>query len=227
MAKDEPELRLNVKDALQLQYYPESSENSNTRYYVRVIGYSEGRSVLTTSPTMNGRLVLLKEGQQFAVRLLSGNSVQGFVSSVIKHTTTPYPYMHLSYPKDLESIVVRNAQRINTRIIAAVQNQEEGKADKCTKSGIISDISTTGAMVSSPQEIGDVGDLITIKTKMGVGDVAEYVNLSAIIRRCLGSDEVASDANKYNYGVQFQLVEEHDKLIINGYVYEQIVKASE
>jgi len=227
MAKEEPELRLNVKDALQLQYYPESADNKETRYYVRVIGYSEGRSVITTSPMVNGRLMLMKEGQQFAVRLLSGNSVQGFVSSVIKHTTTPYPYMHLSYPKELESIVVRNAQRINTRIIAAVQNQEEGKAAMCTKSGVISDISTTGALVSSPEEIGGVGDLITINTKMGVGDVEEYVNLSAIIRRCLNKKEVGAEAGEFNYGVQFQLIEEHDKLIINGYVYEQIVKSSE
>lgn len=222
MEKAAPELRLNVKDALQLQFYPVTAENSDTRYYVRVIGYSEGRSILTTCPTVNDKLVYLKEGQRFAVRLLSGNSVQGFTTSIIKHTNTPYPYMHLSYPRELESIVVRNAQRISTRIIASVQNQEEGKSSVNTKSAIISDISTTGAQVTSTTGIGDVGDMITINTKMSVGDVNEYINLSAVIRRCLNANE-----GTFNYGVEFQLMEEHDKLIINGYVYEQIVKASE
>ena len=223
MEKNVLELSLSVGDSLQLQFHP--GKATDERYYVRVIGYLTGRSIITTTPTSNGKLMFVKEGQQFAVRLLSGNSVQGFVSTVMKNAATPYPYIHLSYPKELESKVVRKAQRVNTKIIAAVQNHETGKSHIKTKSALISDLSTAGALVISPEAIGEVGDMISISTKMQIADVAEYVNISAIIRRYLDNVEDDDGKVKFKYGVEFQLLEERDRLVIHGYVYEQIARS--
>ena len=225
MDKDELDLVLNVGDSLQLQFYP--GKATDERYYVRVLGYLSGRSIITTTPTNNGKLMFLKEGQQFAVRLLSGNAVQGFLASVMKNATTPYPYIHLSYPKELESKVVRKAQRVNTKIIAAIQNQETGKSHIQTKSAYISDLSTAGALILSMDAIGDVGDMVTISTKMQFTGIAEYITISAIVRRCLDNEIDDKGKMNFKYGVEFQLLEERDRLIIHGYVYEQIAKSIE
>jgi len=223
MANDNTELNLAVGDSLQLQFYP-GSPTDEERYYVRVIGYYGIQSIITTSPSSHGKFLLLREGQMFAVRLLSGNSVQAFVSSVVKKAVTPYPYMHLSFPKELESIVVRQAQRASTKIIATVQNEEAGKSDVKTKSAIISDMSTAGALVITAAEIGEVGDLITILTRIKVTDMEDYVNISAIIRRIIPKDD---GDDKYKYGIEFQFLEDKDKLTIHGFVYEQIAKSHE
>ena len=225
MAGDSTELVINAGDALQLQFYP--GKNHDERYYVRIIGYLEGKSIITTIPVVNKKYMLVKEGQQFAVRLMSGNSIQAFLCTAIKNASIPYPYMHLSYPDDLESKVVRKAQRVTTKSIATVQNQETDKKDVQTKSAIICDISTGGALLITPLPIGDVGDMVTITTRIKVAEVDEYINISAIIRRNIDPEVDENDENKITYrcGVEFQIIDDRDKLIIHGYVYEQIAKS--
>jgi|GEM_PF-1479340 len=223
MAEKILKLNLAVGDTLQLQYYP-CRPVDEERFYVRVIGFLDGQSIITTTPNANGKALSLAENQAFAVRLLSGNSVQAFVSSIIKKSITPYHYIHLNYPKELESKIVRQAQRASTKIIATVQNEEPGKSEVQTKSALISDMSTAGALIESSEAIGEVGDVITAVAKLKVADMEDYVTLPAIIRRIIPKN---IDEDKQKYGVQFKSLETKDKLTIHGYVYEQIAKAHE
>ncbi|VAX00877.1 hypothetical protein MNBD_GAMMA21-2311 [hydrothermal vent metagenome] len=215
------ELILNAGDALQLQFYPLTASDREERYYVRVIGYLAGKSIIATAPVLDGRLMLLREHQQFTVRLISGNSVQAFMASLLKKTTTPYPYIHLSYPETLESITIRKAQRINTNIIASVQNLEPGKEAVKTRSSALNDLSSAGALVVATEDLGEVGDMLSISVKLTVAEKDEYLNISAIIRRCL---DKAEPEDKNRYGVEFQIADEREKLVIHGFVYEQIAR---
>jgi len=223
MAEKELELNLSVGDTLQLQNYP-CKPADEERFYVRVIGFSTGQSIITSIPSVGGSALSVTENQVFAIRLLSGNSVQAFVASIIKKAVTPYSYIHLDYPNKLESKIVRQAQRASTKIIATVQNEEPGKSDVKTKSALISDMSTAGALIESAEEIGEVGDAITAVTKLKVADMEDYVTLSAIIRRIIPKND---HEDKFKYGVQFQSLEDRDKLAIHGFVYEQIAKSNE
>jgi c-di-GMP-binding flagellar brake protein YcgR len=223
MAENELVLNLSVGDALQLQYYP-CKISDTERFYVRVIGFLNGQSIITTIPTDQGKVLPISENDVFAVRLLAGNSVQAFVCSIIKKSVTPYRYIHLSYPKKLESKIVRQAQRAMTKIIATVQNEEPGKSEIKTKSALISDMSTAGALIESEAEIGEVGDTITTLAKIKVADIEDYVTLSAIIRRIIPKKD---DSDRFKYGIQFVALEDKDKLTIHGFVYEQIAKANE
>ncbi len=220
--ENKTELVLNSGDALQLQFYPQTASDREARYYVRVIGYLSGKSIIATAPVLDGKLMLLQEGQQFTVRLISGNSVQAFMTSLLKKTTAPYPYIHLSYPEELESKTIRKAQRVNTNIIASVQNLEPGKELIKTTSARLNDLSSAGALILSKDELGDVGDMLSISVKLIVAEHDEYLNISAIIRRCLDKTDV-DDKNRY--GVEFQIADEREKLVIHGYVYEQIAKS--
>ncbi len=223
MAEKELELNLAVGDTLQFQYYP-CKPADEERFYVRVIGFLDGQSIITTTPSAQGSSLKVAENERFAIRLLTGNSVQAFVASIIKKAVTPYNYIHLSYPTELESKIVRQAQRATTKIIATVQNEEEGKSDIKTKSALISDLSTAGAMIESAEEIGEVGDTITTLARIKVADMEDYVNLSGIIRRIIPKND---DEDKFKYGIQFQTLEDRDKLALHGFVYEQIARASE
>ncbi len=54
-----PELALDIGDILQLQFLGDDSE---ARYYVKVIGYLEDRSLLVTMPQSQGKLMRVREG---------------------------------------------------------------------------------------------------------------------------------------------------------------------
>ena len=107
----EKKLKFSVGDVLQLQCTRDQEED---RYYVKVIGFLEHKSLMVTTPRYEGAPMLFREGHQFVVRLLSGNSVYGFETSVLRTSLHPYPYLHLAYPAELAHLIVRKAHRAKT-----------------------------------------------------------------------------------------------------------------
>ena len=218
--KEETELNLMVGDSLQLQYYP-CKPDDEERYYVRVIGYLGEKSIITTAPTCEGKSLIANEEQLFAVRLLSGKTVQAFVSTIIKKSVTPYAYIHLNYPEKMESKIVRQANRATTKVIATVQNESKERSDI---SALITDMSTGGGLIVSTEEIGEIGDSITTMAKIIVADIEGYISIPAIIRRIIPKQD---DSDKFKYGVEFQWSDDKDKLAVHGFIYEQIAKSYE
>lgn len=202
-----------------------AGDDNKRRYYVRLIGYLPGNSVIVTTPRVDRKIMLVREGQIFVTRLLAGNTVYGFTASVLRACTRPYPYLHLSYPVSLESIVVRQAQRIPIRLIVAVTNEEPAKSAGKPQAATVVDMSTGGALVNASESLGVVGDIITIAARFEVAGEEQYLDLSARIRnveRCpVKDDPTRSD---YQHGVEFQLLEDSAKLALHRFVYENLVK---
>ena len=120
-------LQLKVGDVIQVQL---SAEQSDTRSMARVIGYVPGTSLLIGTPRSNGSILRVREGQPLTLRLLTGSTVYGFESSVLRVCNLPFPYLHVAYPKEFASAVVRKAQRASTNIIASVDNPDQAGAAK-------------------------------------------------------------------------------------------------
>ena len=98
---------LQIGDVLQLQFAP-PSENVE-RFAATLIGFVPGQSLVITTPRKNARPIIVRDGQSFTVRMLQGSNIFGFVAQVLNASSKPYPHLHLSYPSDVESAVVRNA----------------------------------------------------------------------------------------------------------------------
>jgi len=220
MAGKNLDLRHNIGDTLQLQFSPGSADD---RYYVKLIGFLENKSILVTTPRMDGTTLKIPAEQRFIVRMISGNSAQGFSATAIHSTTLPYPHLHLTYPKNLESITVRKAERVNCKLIVTIQNEEAECSLEDGQSASMQDISTAGAQLFSKKTIGEKGDTITIKSKVTVADIEQYLTISGIIRRVV---EPEKDDDKFEYGIEFILIEDKDKLLLHGFVYEQMIKQS-
>lgn len=220
MAENNLELKHNIGDTLQLQFSP---GNADDRYYVKLIGFLENKSILVTTPRMDGTALKIPTEQRFIVRMISGNSAQGFSATTIHSTTRPYPHLHLTYPKNLESITVRKAERVNCKLIVTVQNEEAERSLGDGLSASMQDISTAGAQLFTNETIGEKGDTITINSKVTVADLEQYLTISGIIRRVV---EPAKNGDKFEYGIEFILIEDKDKLLLHGFVYEQMMKES-
>lgn len=217
------ELSLDIGDVLQLQFLPDESQE---RYYVKVIGYLHERSLIVTTPHVNGKFMLIREGQALAVRLLSGNSIMAFTVNVLRSCGRPYPYLHLSYPKEMQAIMVRNAQRVNFKCQAQVSPcKVEISALPPTYQIEVEDISTGGALFVSTQPLGLPKDLLSVSLSLTVARALETLRLVSIIRNVRKRDN-KDGKQEYLYGVEFQFADRQELVMLHAFVYEQIVTSA-
>ena len=212
-------LQLKVGDVIQVQLMATQNE---ARSMARVIGYLPGVSLLIGTPRNNGSTMQIREGQPLTLRLLTGNTVYGFESRVLRVCNLPFAYLHVAYPKEFASVVVRKAQRASTNIIASVDNTDRAGDTKEPASVVISDLSVAGASLLAPQPVGQVGDAILIRTKLQVGGMERYLALAAIIRGIRPQEEQGANGMRHRHGIEFQMLDPDDQLVLHGYVYEQI-----
>lgn len=217
MAENELDLKHNVGDTLQLQFSPGKAED---RFYVKLIGFLKDKSILVTAPRDDGVPLRILADQKFIVRMISGNSAQGFSANAIHSTKHPYPHLHLTYPKELESITVRKAERIDCKLIVTVQNEESGKEFPESKSASMENLSAVGSQLITNDSLGDSGDTISISCKVTVAEMEMYLNIKGIIRRTSSKD------NKTEYGIEFITPDDKDKLLLHGFIYEQLLNIS-
>ncbi len=216
------EIKLSVGESIQLQ---NPADSSRERIFVKFIGYREGKSILVTTPKMGKVEMQVQKGHKFIARFFSVKTVYAFSVAVLDIKRTPYPYLHLTYPHTVESVVVRHAQRVEVELIVSVQNEDPDKTLEEAVSAKMTDISTGGAKLTTVEPIGDLTDDISISAKFKVGGVDQYVQILAIIRRVdfmEAEDEGAKDLHVY--GLEFRFVEENDRLVLHGFVYEQLSK---
>ena len=220
-------LALEVGDVLQLQFL---TDESNTRYYVKVIGYAKDKSLLVTTPQINGKLMMVREGQALAVRSLSGNHVVAFTVAVLRSNVKPYPYLHLNYPKELQTIKVRKAQRISCKTEAMVRDCGPAASAMETPPAPVpvqvEDMSTTGALLIYDEPLGVVKGLLSVEMKVNVAEVTEEINIISIIRNIRTRNNEDGSIAKYLHGVEFQFADRQESIMLHAFICEQIVSGN-
>jgi len=216
---DKQNFKVNLGDPVQLQFIPEEGRE---RLNAKVIGHAPGKSLIISAPLINGKLPLLKESQAFIVRMLQGNNVYGFESAVLKFYSAPFPHLHLRHPKDVECIVVRGSRRVNTELVVSASTQSE--PDRIHSVSMLN-TSATGALLQTTEMLGTLGDELSLSIELDVAGIRKYLRIAAIIRNISTPEDRGETAESLNkFGVQFKDLSEDNKLIINAYVYEQIVQ---
>jgi len=215
MANDN-QLEINIGDSLQLQFV---ADERKRRHYSKVIGFLQGHSVLITTPRVDGNIMLIREDQVVIVRMMTGNQVYGFTTQIICSNLRPYAYLHLAYPRELEHITVRQAERIMINLIGSVEKEGSEDSDSIACSVLINDVSTSGAMIEANEPLGEIGDIISLSSKIKVGGKEEYINVACIIRNIIHKEE----DTKFKHGLEYQLLEQQQHFIIYGFVYEQMI----
>ncbi len=215
-------LKLQVGDIVQLQHVEPEKEG---RYAVTVIGFLPGESLLVTMPRVNGKVRFIREGQSFAVRLLRGSHVHGFMAKVLQTAVKPYPYLHLSFPKEVESIAVRNAERVETRLPAEARNTRMPDTEEYWRTITIRDLSASGARLESGNPLGEAGEMLQLRFQLLVCGVEEDLNVAADIRNVVlrGKGE-AEGGQRYSTGIEFHLLNRFQKVLLHDYVLEQRLK---
>lgn len=198
------------------------------RYSVRLIGSLPGASLIVTTPTIDGRLQIVREGQRFNVRVLKGERVFGFVAQVLHSTLRPYPHLHLDYPDEFEQIVVRNASRVTTRVEVQARNTAEGGEQQLFRPAQIVDLSETGAKISSAEALGEVGAVLHLKFELTISGMAEELGLLAEVRNVVERVEHDLDGDHavvYS-GVQFRTLSRYQQVLLHAWVTNQVLQSA-
>jgi c-di-GMP-binding flagellar brake protein YcgR len=220
---DSVNLGLEVGDSLQLQFVNETSGN---RHYVKVLGCYPGRSIIVGTPQVGGRIMLVRQDQTVIVRLMIGNDVVGFNSTVLRSCARPYPYLHLAFPKELQSSSVRKALRVsldNVVSIRRLRHDDQPDREHSAFAGRTRDISTTGALLSSNGRLGSVGDRLSMAMQVSVAGFSEEIRLHATIRNTTvltATDEAAGTL----YGIEFDAPERREAILLHGHVNQTILQ---
>ncbi len=75
-------------------------------------GYRKGRFILIDSPFQGKESILSVPGESCVIRFLSDGKVFGFTSALLKTYTTPASLCAIQYPEKIESVSVRQSNRI-------------------------------------------------------------------------------------------------------------------
>jgi len=220
--RNQLDLKHNVGDTVQLQFFPGKEDE---KYYVKLLGFSLGKSIILSMPRIDGRSIKIENEQQFIVRLVSGQTAQGFTASVLHATKHPYPHLHLTYPENLQSITIRKAERVNCTLIVSVKNIKEENTEVSTEntgiSASMTDISSAGAQLSTNEVIGKHGEKVSIHCKINIADLTQYLNITGIIRRMSEVEE--KGVTKHEYGIEFAITEDTEKVLLQAFIYEQML----
>lgn len=211
-------LNLHVGKMIQLQRI---SPEKHDRFTVMLIGSLPGQGIIVTTPVVRKKVQLIQEGVRFAVRLLHGSKVLGFVVTVTHSSSKPYPHLHMSYPKEIESLAIRNAERVSTNLPALVRNVRYGDDENAWQPVLVKDLSMTGARLESIEPLGRTGEQLVMKLDIEVCGESEQLTLvTEICNRAAISDRLDREQTRYACGVSYLKIDRTQEVLLNSCVLQ-------
>lgn len=208
------DMRLQIGDAMQLQ-----GATGKERYYVKLIGYMPGGSVLVTTPTQAGRVQLVREGQGFLARAFCGRSAFAFNTTVHRVCNVPYPYLHLKFPKLIEGLAVRREARIRLRVIASVTS---GSGSGETVPAVIGDLSPSGARIEARQALSGKGGTLQLSFRLRLDQDDAYFVVGAIVRSVKEHRGAEGGAPHVMHGVEFVGMPPNERLLLRALILQRL-----
>ena len=215
------DMKLNVESRLQLE---PAAQLSREHYFVKVIGYLRGTSLLVTTPTnAKGEKPELKEGLKVLMRSFSGQNAFGFSCILKRIVKSPFDYLHLSFPDTIQGIMIRKAIRIKTRIIAAVQNAHSAGQPLAA---LISNISADGAALDAKHALGKKDEILNLSFRINPHKIDAYLSVKGAIRAVLSeATDERSELSIYRYGIEFIDLQPNDMVILQSMIYQKMVES--
>lgn len=206
------QIQLAPGDPVQLQtLHPTHAE----RYQVRMIGVHAPVSIMVTTPIHQGKLAFIKEGQQFLVRGFVGKDAVAYRTRVLKSNLAPFPYLHLAYPRTVQSMRIRSTARVSLELVTAIV------ADQGQASAKIVDLSVGGARMLSHAVFAQKGDVVSLSFRVNPAGMEVYMTVKAKVR-AVHTDE--SSSAQITTGVEFIDLGEQERLYLTTVVYQNLLK---
>jgi c-di-GMP-binding flagellar brake protein YcgR len=131
----------------------------------------------------------------------------------------PYPHLHLSYPAEVEAVMVRRDARVKVRVIAAVQSRSTPSA-----AAILSDLSTGGCSLLADNQLGQKSDEIVVKFKAPINGIEQLLTLKGVVRGIQLDCALDDGRSRFAHGVQFIDHAPADQVALTAFVYQKLIE---
>ncbi len=214
------ELRIPVGERVRLETLA-----PKRRLDVTYVGSLAEQGILVSLPIVRKRPLLLVEGSNVNLRLVALNRACAFTTRVIKSLHAPLPLLMLAYPRRVEAVTIRTTTRAATRLIVSLDEVEEGHGiGRWPRQAICSDISFFGARIESSDMLADCGEQLLMTARMPVGDLDQVLLVRCRVCNLEEVEDPARGEYRIVHGVEFIDLDEESRLILNGYVYQQLLR---
>ena len=208
------DMRLKVGDRLQIQLPTAVAQD---RLIVKLIGYVDDQCLLITAPSGSGILKSLVEGDRVVVRIFSGQGAFGFVCYLDRIIRLPFEYLHLSFPREIQGLMIRKAPRVKTDINVKV-DASSGVVDAS-----VANLSATGMSLRTRTKLGEKGAEISFTLPLALYDVKTELKLNGKIR-AITSIPVEGGGEEHQYGLELVDVRPEETLILQSVVHHELAK---
>ncbi len=212
-------LSLNVGTRVQLRGLDDPGA---TEHFSSLIGYVKDEFLLVKLPVLRGSPFIFYDGIQILVRAFTGTTIHTFRSTVTRTLLSPFYYMHLSYPAEVSSAMLRTALRVKVRIAARIEYTPPGKA-VVTLPALFVNLSTSGASFECDTVV-PVGQNLRCVFQVGIDGVEHDINVEAIVRSVNfrpGAGNPPGDI--FSCGLQFKELSTADETTIRLLSYERLL----
>lgn len=216
----------------------------------RLIGFIE-QGLFVTWPTLGGRELAVRAGEDLLLRGFSGHAIHSFTSTVTAVCRSPFRYLVLSAPAQTEQMPVRRAARVPTRLAAYLLDADDAGAEAdeggsgnggngidnvpgqsvpdlsveqrmgegLARLGLLSDLSTGGALVQTSSPAPAVGQKVRLRFQLRTGALDAEVLIDATVRSAPGQEDEEFPA----FGVAFDALGERELTLLQCFIYEQLL----
>ena len=225
------DLSINLGEKAQIEFISPPS-----RHMVKIIGFIPSRSLIVSCPKVNGKNIIVRDSQVVNVRLMLNTSVSAFSSKIAKSYLEPAPHLHIAYPRQVETSVVRQAMRIETKLICALDVLADNENSITTAAnGIVIDLSVGGIKLISREDIGSVNSVMKMAVNIKVAGYPQLLKLDCEIRSqeiqmldqvqasIVDNDFLARMGAEYFfvYGVRFINMTKESAIILTAFILEK------
>lgn len=216
----------------------------------RLIGFID-QGLFVTWPTLGGRDLAVQAGETVLLRGFSGQAIHSFTSTITAVCRSPFRYLVLSAPAQTDQMPVRSAARVPTRLAAylvengvgeagapSMDSASEMAADSASNStpdadthvasglarlGLLSDLSTGGALVQTSHPAPPVGRKVRLSFQLRTASLDAEVIVDGWVRSAPSASE---DDEFPAFGVAFDALGERELTLLQCFIYEQLLTST-
>lgn len=191
------------------------------QHFSTLIGWVKDEYMIVKLPFESGNPIAVNDGDKLTIRVFSGVNVCSFATIVQRVFPRPLHYAHLSYPQRIQGTSLRTAMRVKVDIPAQVQC-----SDSVHMSVFLVNLSVSGALVESAQELTQDGSLVGLAFTLIAqpGNRQVLINTQATIRNINVVKPIeAGKPQVFTYGVQFVDLDPIHYTMLQNLTYEALI----
>jgi hypothetical protein len=189
-------------------------------HFVRLIGYIKNQSLLLMTPMVSSLPLILADGEQIEVRMVTGNNIYVFQTVIQRLCISPVHYMHLEYPAEVRTQKLRKSPWARVDL-GAHATDEQGASETVR----IINLSPNGALLHAQPTMGEPGGNLRLTFQAVMEELATTLNLNATIQHVhIPQTGAETENNMLEYGIAFHDLSSTDALWLKGLIYRYIAE---